>query len=597
MSKRVKHTYEFGPFQLDLDRRLLWREGQAVGLAPKVFEMLVLLIERRGTVVSKQEMMKVLWPDRYVEEANLTQNIFLLRKILGESQRKAKYIETISKLGYRFSAVVNETLEESPPPSPELEEEAAASKEDPGTRHQAIASLAVMPTINESDDPNLEYLSDGISENIIISLARLPQLHISSRSLVFRYKGQEVDALEAGRELGADAVVASRVRPLGSVLIIRVELIEVSTGRQLWGEQYHRSFSDILKLQDELATTISDRLRLKLTEEEKKRLGQHYTSNPEAYQWYLKGRYFWNKHTVTDYEKAIESFEQAVRLDPTYALAYSALADTYVTFDFYGVLAPWEISPKAKTAAINALLLDDTLPEAHLALACVKMMYERDWSDAEREFTKAIELDPNYAHARNWYSHFLMAMGRIEESLVQSELALKLDALDDCVNQYLGWHYIHARHFDRAIGQLEKTLTGNPDFFLARVTLGMAYVQKGEFAKGISELEKASEKDKLPVVLGFLGHAYGLAGQREKALEILEELEDLSKRTYVPPYSIALIYAALGETSDTFEWLEKAYAADNEWLNWLKVAPEVDSLRSDPRFTELLKKLDLEADQ
>jgi tetratricopeptide (TPR) repeat protein len=376
---------------------------------------------------------------------------------------------------------------------------------------------------------------------------------------------------------------------------VTAELVEVSTGWQLWGQQYHRSLSDILQFQDELATTISEHLKLKLTEEDKKRLGRHYTQNPEAYQAYLKGRYHWNKHTAEGYAKAIESYEEAIGLDPHYALAYSALADSYVTFDFYGVLPPLEIGPKAKVAAVNALLLDDTLAEAHLALACVKMIYERAWSDAEREFIKAVELDPNYAHARNWYSYFLMAMGRIEESLTQSELALKLDPLDDSINHYLGWHYLYARQFDRAITQLQKVLTTNPDFYLARVTLGMAYVQKGEFDKAITVLSRALEADRLPVVLGVLGHAYGIAGQRERAVQIREELEELSNRTYVPPYSIGLIHTSLGEKDEAFVWFEKAFAAHNEGLNWLKVAPEMDSLRADERFRQLILKLNLVA--
>ena len=335
-----------------------------------------------------------------------------------------------------------------------------------------------------------------------------------------------------------------------------------------------------------MSTNISAKLHVKLTEEEKKRLSKHGTQNAEAYQAFLMGRYYRNKRTGEGYTKAIECFEQAIKLDPGYALAYSALADSYVTFDFYGILPPWETSPKAKTAAINALVIDETLAEAHTSLACVKMMYERDWSNAEREFKRAIELDPDFAHAHNWYSHFLMAMGRIEESFAESQIALKLDPLDDSINQYLGWHHIHARHFERAIAQLEKTLEDNPDFFLARVTLGMAYEQKGEVAKAIEEFKKAYQLEKNAIVLGFLGHAYAQAGNMEEARKILQELEELSKRIYVPPFSIGLIYTSLGETTEAFEWFEKAYAAQNEWLNWLKVAPEVDSLRADPRFTE-----------
>jgi len=596
MSKRLKHIYEFGSFRLDLEERTLWKGEEALNLPPKVFETLLLLIERQGNVISKKEMMNILWPDRYVEEANLSQNIFLLRKMLRESEMR--YIETVPKRGYRFVVPVKEIQEEiGPDISPTAAEPTPDQKENAAARNtQTVTSLAVLPAITEGKNGDLDYLADGICNNIRRSLAQLPQLHVISHSLVSRYKGQEVNAQEIGRELGADKVLVSRFLSLGTILIVAVELVEVSTGWQLWGDQYHRSLSDILQLQDDLATKISEHLFIKLTEEEKKRLARHYTQDADAYQAYLKGRYHWNRHCRDGYERAIQSFAEAIALDPYYALAYSALADSYVSFDFYGVLSPLEIGPKARNAAVNALLLDDTLAEAHLALACVKMMYERAWSDAEREFLKAIDLDPNYAQARNWYSHFLMAMGRIEESFTQSELALKLDPLDDSINQYLGWHYIHARQFNRAISQLEKTLANNADFLLARVTLGMAYTQRGEFDKGIAELTKAAETDRLPLVLGFLGHAYGMSGHTDIAMRIMEELEGLAKRTYVPPYCVGLIHSALGEKDEAFEWFEKAYAAHSEWLNWLKVTPEVDGLRTDPRFTELLRKLNLEPD-
>jgi TolB-like protein/Tfp pilus assembly protein PilF len=442
----------------------------------------------------------------------------------------------------------------------------------------------------------LEYLTDGITDSINNSLSQFPQVRVIARSLCYRYKGKDAEALKAGRELTADTVLVSRLVALGSVLIIRAELVEVSTGWQLWGEQYQTRLSDILQVQEEVATNISAKLHLKLTEEEKKRLGKHFTQHPDAYQCYLKGRYYRNMRTGEGYQKAIESFEQAVKLDPGYARAHAALADSYVSFDFYGILPPWETSPKAKSAAINALVLNDTLAEAHTSLACVKMMYERDWSNAEREFKRAIELDPHYAHAHNWYSHFLMAMGRIEESYAESQIALKLDPLDDSINQYLGWHHIHARQFGRAIAQLEKTLTDNPDFFLARVTLGMAYVQDGKVEQAIEEFKKAYKLEKNAIVLGFLGHAHAMAGNREEASGILEELEELSKRIYVPPFSIGMIYTALGEATEAFEWFEKALVAQNEWLNWLKVAPEVDSLRADQRFQDLLRRLKLTPD-
>ena len=447
--------------------------------------------------------------------------------------------------------------------------------------------------VNETGDPAWDYLADGVTDSLIKLLSHLPQVRVIARSLVYRYKGKEVDALKIGRELATDTVLVSRAIAREGRLIIKAELVEVSTGWRAWGEKYQPQLSDIRKLEHEVSTNISATLRLKLTEEEKKRLSKHETENAEAYQAFLMGRYWRSKRTGEGYQKAIEYFEEAIKLDPNYAPAYSALADSYVSYDFYGILPPLEISRKAKAAAIDALLLDDTLAEAHTALACVKMMYERDWSNAEREFKRAIELDPEFAYAHNWYSHFLMAMGRIDESFAESQIALKLDPLDDSINQFLGWHYHYARQFDRAIAQLEKTLDPNPDFFLARVTLGLAYVQKGEVEKAIDEFKKAYELENNAIVYGFLGYAYAQAGKLDEARGILEELEELSKRIYVPPFSIGLIYTSLGQKREAFERFEEAFAAHNEWINWWKVAPELDILHPDPRFTDMLIRLNL----
>lgn len=601
-SKAVKHFYEFGPFRLDLEERLLSSPEGDIPLAFKIFETLVLLIENKGRIVKKEEMMKKLWPDRYVEESNVSQNVFMLRKILGDSSGNDQYIENIPRRGYRFIATVNKVQEVIE----KTEEEAHASVEEPAPEVQqekparpdeAKTSIAVLPMVNETGDPAWDYLADGVTDSLIKLLSHLPQVRVIARSLVYRYKGKDADALKIGRELTADMMLVNRAVAREGKIIIRAELVEVSTGWRAWGEQYQPQLSDIRKLEDEVSTNISAMLHLKLTEEEKKRLSKHETENAEAYQAFLIGHYCRSKRTGEGYEKAIECFEEAIKLDPGYALAYSALADSYVSYDFYGILPPWETSKKAKTAAINALVIDDTLAEAHTSLACVKMMYERDWSNAEREFKRAIELDPEFAPAHNWYSHFLMAMGRIDESFAESQIALKLDPLDDSINQYLGWHYIHARQFDRAIAQLEKTLEQNPEFFLARVTLGMAYEQKGEVAKAIDEFKKAYGMEKNAIVLGFLGRAYAQVGRMDEARKILEELEELSKRIYVPAFIIGLIYTSFGQNTQAFEWFEKAYAAQNEWLNWWKVAPEVDILRSDPRFQDLLSRLDLMPDK
>ena len=462
-------------------------------------------------------------------------------------------------------------------------------------RSETINSIAVLPFANIGADPNTEYLSDGITVSLINSLLQLPKLHVKARSVVFRYKGREVDPQTVGRDLQVEVVLMGRAIQRGDNLNLQVELVEVASGSQLWGEQYNRKLTDLLVVQEEITKEISARLRLKLRGEEMKRLTKRYTDNPEAYQLYLKGRYFWEKRTAEDLKKAIGYFEQAIGLDPHYALAYAGIALCHGPLGVLGYLPPWETAPKMKAAAIKALEIDDTLAEAYAALATLKAFYEWDWAGAERAFKRALELNPNYASAHLWYGLYLDALGRHEESIAEKKRAQELEPLSLIINAGIGFSFYLAREYDQAIAAQRKTLELDPNFFLEHSNLGLAYEAQGMYEKAIAEHQKAvAFSGGAILTLASLGHAYAVSGKRAEAQKILDELHELSKQRYVSPFRIAIIYKGLGKKDQAFAWLEKAYEERDPALNHVKVEPRCDSLRSDPRFTALLKKMRLE---
>ena len=462
------------------------------------------------------------------------------------------------------------------------------------TVRKAIDSLAVMPLVNESKDPNMEYLGDGITESIINSLSQLHQLRVMARSTVFRYKDRGVDPQEVGNHLGVRAVLTGRVLNVSDHLIIKVELVHVSDGSQLWGEQYNRSLTDIFTVEEEISKEISEKLRLRLSDEQKKKLSKRHTDNTEAYQLYLKGRYYWNKRTDSDLKKSILFFEQAIAKDPTYALAHVGLADSFNILGYYGYLSPREGFSKAKVAAVRALEIDEALAEGHNSLAFVRLLYDWDWQDAERQFKRALKLNPGYATAHHWYAEHLAAMDRPDEALAQMKRALELDPLSLIINTLAGWVYYRARNYDQAITELQRTLEMDANFVPAHLFLGWSYEQKGLYKEAISEFESARQfSESGTIALAGLGHVYASSGQTSKARKVLSELKELSKTSFVSPYDIALIYVALGDRDKAFEWLDKAYESRSEMLVWSKIDPMLDPIRTDPRFVDLLQRVGL----
>jgi TolB-like protein/Tfp pilus assembly protein PilF len=446
--------------------------------------------------------------------------------------------------------------------------------------------------MNASNDPNTEYLSDGITESIINSLSQLPNLKVMARTTVFRYKGQSSDPQKVGRDLGVEAVLTGKVLHRGDTLIAQVDLVNVSDGSELWGQQY--KLSDALAVQEEIAMEISANLRLKLSGEQQSRVTKHYTENPEAYQLYLKGRFYWNKRTGEALKKAIEYFNQAIEKDPTYALAYAGLADAYVLSSFLSTDSPQEAFAKAKAAAKKALELDETLAEAHTSLASALSLYDWNFPESNREFQRAIELNPNYATAHHWYGGTnLAALGRVDEAIAEMKRAQELDPLSLIINADLGEAYFEARQYDRSIEQLRKTVEMDQSFYYAHYHLGMAYEMKGSLSDAITEYYKARQLDDDPRVLAFLGHAFAASGKRDDALKTLEQLKEISRQRYVQAYSFAIIYAGLGEKDKAFQWLERSYQEHAPRMIRLKVDPFLDNLRSDPRFDDLLRRIGL----
>jgi serine/threonine protein kinase/Flp pilus assembly protein TadD len=464
---------------------------------------------------------------------------------------------------------------------------------------KAIDSLAILPLVNASGDPHAEYLSDGITESIINSLSQIPKLRVMARSSVFRYKGREVDPQTVGRELGVRAVLTGRALQLGDSIVIGTELVDVADGSQLWGEQYRRNFSDIFALQEEISREISEKLRLKLTVDQKKRLTKRYTENTEAYHLYLKGRYYENKFfNEAAIRRAIEYFQQAIDCNPTYALAYAGLADCYIKLSHTNVMPSKEGFAKARAAVIKALEIDDTLAEAHISLAKIKSTFDWDFPAAEEEFKRAIQLNPNYARAHHSYGRHLMIMGRLDEAAVEIRRAYELDPLSLIISADLSAPLFFAQQYDRAIESLRKTLEMDPNFALAHVRLGGAYEFKGMYEEAIVEYQKARElsgsRADNPGMSAAFAHVYAASGRGDQAREILKRLKEQSQRSYVSPCDIAEVHAALGEKDQAFEWLEKAYDARSSDFRFLKVSPSFpSSLRLDPRFTDLLRRVGL----
>jgi eukaryotic-like serine/threonine-protein kinase len=453
-----------------------------------------------------------------------------------------------------------------------------------------VVSVAVLPFVNTTSDPQTEYLSDGISETLINSLSQLPQIRVIARTTSFRFRGRELNPQSIGRELKVGALLTGKITQLGKTLVVQADLIDTRDGTELWGDRYSRNFSDIFAIQDDIAAEISRNLRRRFSPQE---VAKGQTRDPEAYQLYLKGRFELAKRAAASYWRAIDLFEQAIRRDPNYALAYVSLAEAYGLLEVWAGVKPGDAYPKARTAALKALELDDTLGEAHAALGLVYHQYDFNWDAAEREYRRAIALNPSYAPTHLRISTLLLSTGRGEEALREIRVAMQVDPLNFVVVGTEGWLLHTLRRPDEAIRSLQKALELEDHFFI-RQTLGESYELKGDYAQAIANLEIAVEKShRAARTVGALAHAYARAGRRADAMKLIDEMKHEAAQNPVVAYHIALGYAGLGDANQTIEWLECAYDARSRWLIYTNVEPRFDLLAHDSRFHELLRHLGL----
>lgn len=573
MNREDKKVYEFGEFRLEGAQGRLLQNGQPVSLKPKILDLLLFLVQQRGQLVKKDDLMREIWPNTIVEENNITVSISALRKVLGEDLGR-QFIETVPRRGYRFVADVVEIADQE-----------AESGETP------IDSLAILPMQNPTYDETADYLSEGITESIINTLSQIPKLRVLACSTVFRFKGKDVDPQEVGLRLKVRAVMLVRVIQLGDKLVIRSQLVKVSDGSQIWGDQYQRSSDDLLAIQGEIAKAISESLKIKLSQQELVRLTKPVTDNTEAFHLYLRGRYFWNKYGKEWVLKAIEAFKQAIAIDSNYALAYCGMADAYFRLSNLH-MPPREVMPKAKEAALKAIEIDENLAEAHSSLGLLRVYYDHDWVAAEHEFKRSLELSPELILSHQRYGSYLSFMGRFEESIKHYEHALELDPFSLHVNMNLATNYYLMGDSERAVNHLEKTLELDPDYMPTHFVLACTYIQQGRLADAIAEFQSIYKHDeKAYLAMGFMGYAHALAGQKAEAENLLSILKDISLRDYVSLYSMVVIHLGLGRMERVFELLDQLYEECNDWLVWLKVSPELQPLHGDPRFKNLLARV------
>jgi len=644
----------FGVFEADMEAGELRKHGLRLKLSEQPFQILAMLVARPGEVVSREVLRERLWPsDTFVDfDHGLNNAVMRLREVLGDSSDHPRFIETLPRRGYRFIAPVefkNSTSENQSPEVitvektigvPDVSSKKGSGNSDalpnvaPGQHGRRFSisriallaaavlvgsalisgitvhyvrsvnaskgkanrssSLVVLPLENLSGDKEQDYFADGMTDDLIANLAKIRSLRVISRSTAMAYKGTHKPLPQIANELNVDAVVEGTVMRVGNRVRITAELVQVSTDQHLWADTYESPIGDVLALQNRVSSAIVDEIRINLTKEDKERLAQKPSVSPEAYEDYLKGRYYWNKRSGEGFEKAIGYFEDATRKDPQYALAYAGLADCYgiIGATIYGRLPASEAAPKARAAAIRALEIDPSLAAAETSLATAKFNYDWDWAGAADGFKKAIQLDPSYSTAYQRYSLYLSAMGKFDDSFEQIKKARELEPLSISINTSLGWRLYLAREYDRAIAQLRDTLEMDPASEWAHLNLGQAYEQKGQFGPAIEELQKALElSHSSPLTLSALAHAEALSGNHAEANKSLAQLEELSKKQYVSPYYVAIVYLGLGKNDVAMNWLEKAYTDRSNGLVFLKVEPELDPLRANRRFVALQNRL------
>jgi TolB-like protein/DNA-binding winged helix-turn-helix (wHTH) protein/Tfp pilus assembly protein PilF len=616
LSDAYPGIYDFGPFRVDRPRRLLLRGGEPVRLTAKAFDILLLLIEERGRLVSKDELMRRVWPDAVVEENNLTVNISALRKALGESPGERRCVATVPGRGYQFVAEVRAPeppILASVPPSP------AAARWRPGGAllgagallAAAIAvaawvsrpsksihggaggvrAVAVLPFTNVGGDERLDYLSDGITESLINSLSQLPGVKVIARSSAFRYKGMKAEPGEVAAALGVEAVVTGRVVRREEALSISVELVDAGTGTQAWGEHYDRKAADLVAVQSEISAAIAEQLRLRLGARDRGQIDRNARVDPRAYELLLQGRFHFNKGSSLERKKAIDYYRQATAADPTYAAAYAELANAYCLLGHDGVLGQEEALGEAEAAARRALALDDGLAEAHRALGFRRQL-AWEWAGAETEYRRAIELNPNYADAHANYSTFLSLLGRHDQAVAEARRARELDPMSIATNAWVFTTLLYARRYDEARAVVVRMRELDPNHPLTWLDLGYLESARGRDGDAVKAFEEASRRgyqDASSRV--YLGCAYARAGRRREAQTLLDGLR--KTKEYVSPAELAALYASLGQDDSALASLEKACSAHDIQLQYLGVDPLLDGLRSDPRFADVMRRVGL----
>ena len=582
---RPARILRFGVFELDTRAGELHKRGVKLRLQGQPLQVLEILLRRAGDVVAREELRAQLWTsDTFVDfEHSLHNAIARLRDVLGDSATAPRYIQTLPRRGYKFLATV-EAVESDASTAGQLQ----ATGPDP----KNIRSLSVLPLADLSGDPAQGYFADGMTEALITSLAKIEKLRVISRTSVMQYRGTRKSLPRIARELNVDAVLEGSVLRSGERIRITAQLIHAPSDQHLWAESYERDFRDVLSLQDEIARQIAGQVRIMLTPEEQARLEGARPVDPQAHELLLKGRYHRNKRTEESVKKALTYFDHAIAIDSTWAEAYVGVADCYNMLGYYCALSPQEAYSKSESASQKALQLDPSRAEAHAALGVVKRDYEWDWSGAEQRFQRAIELNPGCVEAYHWRGTLFGMQHRHAEALRDKEKALSMDPLSVIFRTDVGRLYYFERRYDAALEHYQAALEMDPHFFFVHIVLAQAYLQKGMFKPALSALRTAARlSNDSTFALARLAQGYAIAGEQEKARSLLKRLHGMTARKYVAPFEIALIHVALKDYDEAFSWLQKAFDQRAIWLGYLQVEPQLDPVRNDRRFQELVMRV------